>query len=295
MLQSMTAFMSHSFNLTGYTLSWDIRSVNHRYLDLNIKLPESLLMLEVDVRNKLKSQLGRGKVECALKVKFDQTEDAATFNLNQPMVKGLLAATQQLEAVDPERVDGRLRSMDLLRWPGVVATDSEDLFTHKAAILAALDEAVARFIEQRQQEGAALGEFILGKLGGLTEAIGAIESQYGTLLAYQEQKLRSRIEELKDVSVDNNRLEQELVYLMQRLDIEEELSRLKTHVAKVTDTVQGVKKEAAVGKMLDFYMQELNREANTICSKSQNAQITQEGVDLKMFIEQMREQVQNIQ
>lgn len=293
MLQSMTAYTSQAFSTAGICYVWELRGVNHRYLDLNLKLPESLLQLEHEVRKRLKSQLHRGKVECVLKTKPDPDAAVQTFSLNEPLIEGIMHAATQLG--EHELVDNRLRAMDLLRWPGVVSVDSELSETQDDFILEQLDEAIEQFVQHRAQEGEALGKILLFKTDELINNVSRIEAEISGLLAYQEDKLRTRIAELQDVEVDNNRLEQELVFLMQRLDIEEELTRLKTHVAKVRESINNAHKNAAVGKMLDFYMQELNREANTICSKSQNAKITQDGVDLKIVIEQMREQIQNIQ
>lgn len=288
MIKSMTAFARSEAQGEWGSLVWEIRSVNHRYLETFVRLPEELRGLEQSVRDGVGKQLGRGKIELNLRYKVSQGTTSAV-EVDEAFAQSVMAASDKLGmlmggAPSPS-------PLEILRWPGVVKEAQADLSAVKAAALEALNATLAELIDTRQREGERTNDVFTPRLASIDEIVAKVSVRRPQVLQAIREKLQSRVAELI-ADVDTDRLEQELVMLAQKLDVEEELDRLKAHVAEVRDVLQ---RKEPVGRRLDFLMQELNREANTLGSKSNDAETTQCAVDLKVLIEQMREQVQNIE
>ena len=286
MISSMTGFARHERTGPFGTLVCEIRSVNHRYLDATLRLPDSCRSLETELRQALARDLKRGKVDCTLQQRAPQAE-AVALDIDQAALDRLLARIHQLNKalgqttpVDP---------IELLRWPGVLreaAGDSEELL---AAAGTVFDGALADLIAARAREGERLRELLEQRCGALDELIAGVRARLPEVQARVRTRLNERVAEL-GAAVDQERLEQELLLLLQRLDVDEELERLTGHVLEVRRVIAAGE---PAGRRLDFLMQELNREANTLSSKSQDLETTRSAVDMKVLIEQMREQVQN--
>ncbi|WP_392559921.1 YicC/YloC family endoribonuclease [Orbus mooreae] len=288
MIRSMTAYARKETNANWGHAAWELRSVNQRYLETYIRLPEQLRSLEPIIREKLRNKLTRGKVECNLRFELDLANQHQELCLNKDLAKQLLHAANWIK---DEAVSGEINVVDVLRWPGVMSAKEQDLDTISQEILAALDVAIDDFITVREREGEALKALIVQRLEGITVEINKIRELMPEILVWQKDKLKSRLEEVA-AELEPNRLELELILIAQKIDVAEELDRLSTHVK---ETYSILKKNEAVGRRLDFMMQEFNRESNTIASKSINADITASAIELKVLIEQMREQIQNIE
>lgn len=287
MIRSMTAFARQEVKRPWGTAAWELRSVNQRYLETYIRLPEQLRSLEPVIRERLRQRLTRGKVECNLR--FDLSSNAQSgLNMNEDLAKQLVAAANWVKNYSHE---GEINPLEILRWPGVMSAQEQDLDTISEELLAALDNTITAFIDAREREGAALKTLIEQRLDGVTEEARKVRAQMPDILLWQRERLQSKLDDAQ-IQVDPNRLEQELILLAQRIDVAEELDRLDAHV-KETHNI--LKKKEAVGRRLDFMMQEFNRESNTLASKSINADITSSAIELKVLIEQMREQIQNIE
>ena len=288
MIRSMTAFSRKELNAPWGTLSWELRSVNHRYLEVHPRLPDTLRDLENPVRESLRSTLSRGKVECTLKRKAENLAPTR-LEINETYVKQLLEAANRLTHMTGDT--SGLSVTDLLGWPGVVTTPEADQSEIQQAALGLLQEALQDFVANREREGQMLNDIIIDRLDKIDAQVTVVRQHLPEILQAQKEKLLARLEEIS-ANVDQERLEQEIVYLAQKSDVDEELDRLETHVKEVR---RALKQGGAVGRRLDFLMQELNREANTLGSKSINTLTTQAAVELKVLIEQMREQIQNIE
>jgi len=284
MTNSMTAFA----RAESGGIVWELRSVNQRYLDVNFKIPESLRFLEPALRDILRGKIQRGKVECLLRVDR-KIDDPTDLKVNQGAVLKLLKATQDIAAIFPDA--RQPTTLDLLNWPGVLEQEEQDRDALGLEITTAFSEGVTALAEMREREGAGLEQIIRTKLLELADIVTSVRGEVAVIQDRQQHKIRDRINELK-VDVDAGRLEQELVYQAQKSDVAEELDRLNTHVTEVQSTLDSKK---PAGRRLDFLMQELNREANTLSSKAIAANTTIAAVELKVIIEQMREQVQNIE
>lgn len=287
MIHSMTAFARKEIKAVWGTAVWEIRSVNQRFLETYFRLPEQFRGLEPILRERFRAKLARGKVECNLRF---NTEDATANNitLNTELAKQLLKAADWVQSHSES--DG-VNPMDILKWPGVVASEETDRDTIQNALLAGLDEALEDFLQARGSEGQAIDKMINQRLDGILAEVEKVSTHMPEVLQWQKDKLIAKFEEAK-IELEENRVEQEMVLLAQKLDVAEELDRLKAHVA---ETQKILKKGGACGRRLDFMMQEFNRESNTLGSKSINADITQSAVELKVLIEQMREQIQNLE
>ncbi|RKS87624.1 uncharacterized protein (TIGR00255 family) [Orbus hercynius] len=288
MIRSMTAYARKEISESWGFASWELRSVNQRYLETYIRLPEQLRSLEPLIREKLRNRLTRGKVECNLRFELDLSKQHQELLLNKDLAKQLLHAASWIKQ---EATFGEINVADILRWPGVMSAKEQDLDLISQQLLAFLDAAIDEFIVVREREGQALEALIIQRLEGITAEIDKIRQWMPQILQWQKDKLQAKLTEA-NVELESNRLEQELVLMAQRIDVAEELDRLSTHV-KETYTI--LKKNEAVGRRLDFMMQEFNRESNTIASKSINADVTASAIELKVLIEQMREQIQNIE
>ncbi len=287
MLSSMTAFGRHEIALESGTLSWELRAVNHRYLDVSVRMPEELRTLEPTVRAKLAKVVSRGKLECNLRYNRHENASAATLNLDaaREAATAISALNAMLEKNSEPLVS------DLLQWPGVMQQSSTDITPIRDAALALFDETLTDFLSTRQREGDATGQMLRDRCRAIAEIVEQVALSRPAVIERQKQKLADKLAEL-GAEPDGARLEQELVYAAQRLDIDEELDRLRAHLVEMDKVLA---RKEPVGRRLDFLMQEFNREANTLGSKSNDASTTQWAVDLKVLIEQMREQVQNLE
>lgn len=288
MLRSMTAFARWEQPSAWGTITWELRSVNHRYLETALRLPEALRGLESLARERVGAALGRGKVEGTLKLQTAGAT-AAAITLNFPLVERLLDVAAELEhRIGPGT---GLRLIDVLRWPGVVNETEPDLDEIRTVILGALDVALAELIATREREGRRTAEMLLQRCEAVRTQVARARARRPEVMARWRDKLLSRLADIP-VDADPGRLEQELALIAQRLDVDEELDRLDAHL----DEIQAVfERSEPVGRRLDFLMQELNREANTLSSKAADTDTTRAAVELKVLIEQMREQIQNIE
>ncbi|MDX1605492.1 MAG: YicC/YloC family endoribonuclease [Candidatus Competibacterales bacterium] len=284
----MTAFARSERVAEQGTVTWELRSVNHRYLEPVLRLPEAFRALEPVVRERLGQRLGRGKLDCVLKFQSGTTV-LTGVSLNRTLAERLVALADELAPLLPR--DPGLRVGDLLRWPGVVNEPEPDLAPVLALAREGLDAALDELIATREREGERIRELIRQRCAAMSAELARVRERRPQVLARQREKLEGRLAEI-DIEADPTRLEQELVLLAQRLDVEEELDRLEAHLAEIAEVLE---RTEPVGRRLDFLMQELNREANTLASKSADTETTRAGVELKVLIEQMREQVQNIE
>ncbi|WP_299872194.1 YicC/YloC family endoribonuclease [uncultured Cocleimonas sp.] len=289
MLKSMTAFSNREITVDSTVLIWEIRSVNHRFLDASIYLPEGFHSEENSLKDQLKQKLGRGKVDAKLICKLEENQAKGKIQINEQVIKDLLDAKHKIESLS-KKVIG-LSAMDILNWPGVMEENQNDLSVYVDAAKKLFTETVDGLIQSRQEEGARLKVLILKRVNSISEIVVAVKQRRIEVNAAVREKAMKKLSEL-DVTVDNNRLEQELVYLFQRLDVDEELDRLDSHVEELKAVLE---RDEPIGRRLDFLMQELNREANTLASKANDAETTKSAVELKVLIEQMREQVMNIE
>jgi uncharacterized protein (TIGR00255 family) len=287
MIRSMTGFARRERQFPFGMLAWELRTVNHRFLEVGCRLPEEFKAAEADFRALIGASVKRGKVDCSLY--FRATVPSASLEVDAQ----LLAAVTQRAAQIAEQVGaaGRIDVMDVLRWPGVVHDAARDTAPMIEAARALLIDAVAELGRFRASEGARLQDALEQRCMGLLEFSTRVAERLPEVRSRIRAKLRERIASLVS-DVDHDRLEQELAILAQRLDVDEEIDRLRGHVAEVRKTFGG---DEPAGRRLDFLMQELNREANTLSSKSQDIETTRSAVDMKVLIEQMREQVQNIE
>ena len=288
MLNSMTGFARAVTETPFGTLSCELRAVNHRYLDVQFRLPEELRPKEIDLRSKIIDVLKRGKIECSLHLRREAAGDDQ-LKLNEELVKRIGASVSEIADLLPET--RAVDPIDVLRWPGVVTDpeiDTEPLFAEASALL---DNALDSMQRMRESEGARMAEMLTSRLAELVTIASAVRKRMPEVLAAVRIKQKERIDKL-DVAADPARLETELALIAQKLDVDEELDRLESHVSEVTEALQ---KSEPVGRRLDFLMQELNREANTLGSKSADTETTTAAVNLKVLIEQMREQIQNIE
>ncbi len=287
MIYSMTAFARREIKQDWGTAVWEIRSVNQRYLETYFRLPEQFRGLEPVLRERFRKKLQRGKVECALR--FSASDSAATtLSLNEALAK------QVLHAADWVQSHGQstgVNPLDVLRWPGVIAAEEADMDTIQADLLKALDAAMDDFIDARAAEGENLKALLDQRLDSIEQESAKVAERMPEIINWQRERLLSRFEEAK-IELEATRVEQEMIMLAQKVDVAEELDRLNTHVS---ETRKILNKGGAVGRRLDFMMQEFNRESNTLASKSISTEITQSAVELKVLIEQMREQIQNIE
>lgn len=288
MIQSMTAFARESASTGTGMLTVELRSVNHRYLDCNFKLPEALRSLEPQLREKVGAVLARGKFDCMLRLQANPSQPGE-LEIDEARLGALLKTTRQVQAQmdDPAPIS----PLEVMQFPGICASqeDSEQQLQRDAMDLYA--KALDSMRDNRQREGAKLAGLVQDRLVQVETEVKAAREIMPQLIQHQKDRIVAKIEDLGS-DIDQGRLEQELVYMAQRADVEEELDRLDTHVGEVRRTL---KKGGPCGRRLDFLMQELNREANTLSSKSLSSSTTQNAVELKVLIEQMREQIQNIE
>ncbi|KEF30292.1 Protein YicC [Marinobacter nitratireducens] len=288
MIRSMTAFARKDVQGDWGTLTCEIRTVNHRYLEPSFRLPEALRELENGFREELRKQLKRGKVDISMRL---QSVDKASqsFEINDEMAKAVNEAANHINRMLDN--PAHLSALDIMRWPGVLSVPEQDFGPAKAAADALFKDTVAELVTVREREGERLRPLFEERLTGMAELVAQVREAMPELLQLQEKTLRERFEKAR-VELDPERVSQEMVMVAQKSDVAEELDRLDAHISEVSDTLAG---DGAIGRRLDFLMQELNREANTLSSKSIDSRVTRAAVDLKVLIEQMREQVQNLE
>jgi uncharacterized protein (TIGR00255 family) len=282
----MTAFARQEADAGLGVLSWEIRSVNHRYLELAIRLPDELRATESAVRERVNTRLGRGKVDCSCRYRPAAGIQSAV-TLDRDYLSGVLAACREVA----ERLEqsAPLSPIELLRWPGVVREEEPDTRSLQERVLALLDKTLDDLIASREREGEKIRDLLLQRCAAMAELVAAARHLLPDIRLATREKLLTRLAELQ-APADPGRLEQELVFLAQKMDVDEEMDRLSGHIDEVRRVLE---RNEPVGRRLDFLMQELNREANTLGSKSAASETTRISVELKVLIEQMREQVQN--
>jgi uncharacterized protein (TIGR00255 family) len=287
MIASMTGFARRELAGSWGTLTCELRSVNHRYLEPGFRLPEELRPLESDLRQLLAKNLKRGKIDCTLHLRSAQTAERELRVDSAALSRIATAIGQVTRALPGATVD----AIEVLRWPGVVETGTQDSEALLGAGRTLFQQTLDDLGGMRAREGKRLGELIEQRCAGLTMLVSQVRARLPEIQLRVRTRLNERVAELL-ATVDRDRLEQEIVLQMQRLDVAEELDRLTGHIE---ETRRVMASGEAAGRRLDFLMQELNREANTLASKSQDLDTTRITVDMKVLIEQMREQVQNVE
>ncbi len=286
-VSSMTAFAQYRIQNELGTLTGELRAVNSRFFELNLRLPETLRGLEPQIREALREVLSRGKIDLGLR--FEQGAGANTLDLNKNLIHALLESCQNLskDAQCPVNVN----MIDILRWPGAVITSEHNQKQLENTTQNLITELLEKFKQDRLREGSALQQVITSRLDKIAEHVDFIKPQAAQIMQLQREKLLTRVKDTK-IEFDNHRLEQELVFWAQKSDIAEELDRLQTHIHEIRATLN---KGGPVGRRLDFLVQELHREANTLGSKALTSDMTYHAVEIKVLIEQIREQVQNLE
>ncbi len=288
----MTGFARLQESNEAGSITWEIRSVNHRYLEPGFKLPDDFRQLEPDIRKLLARYLARGKVDIGLRYNINPGQQNE-ITLNPDIVHSLRVVEQEVLNIVHE--GSKLSVADILSWPGVISDVERDLSSLNELAMSGLEKALQQLQQGRETEGKAIDEMIRQRCGQISDIVAELRKRRPEVMAALREKWENALDEKLEQwreTANENRLEQELVMLAQKLDVDEELERLDTHVVEVLKVLD---RDEAVGRRLDFLMQELNREANTLGSKSQDSATTQLAVDLKVLIEQMREQVQNIE
>ncbi|ESQ16425.1 MAG: YicC family protein [Thiohalocapsa sp. PB-PSB1] len=288
MIKSMTAFAREAAGLEVGDLTWELRAVNHRFLEPSVRLPEELRGLDPKVRERLAARLSRGKLDCTLRF-VARPGAGGALNVNQRLLEQLLAAADQIATRIGEPATPHV--FELLQWPGLLQEPERDMDAVFNAALALFECALDTLVASREREGESLRLLLLQRCDQLLARVAEVRARMPDVLAGVRAKLLERLAEVRG-ELDPMRLEQEMTLLAQRLDVDEEMDRLQVHVAEVRKVLAG---DGPVGRRLDFLMQELNREANTLGSKSSDAAVTLAAVDMKVLIEQMREQVQNLE
>ncbi|MDX2457276.1 MAG: YicC/YloC family endoribonuclease [Gammaproteobacteria bacterium] len=284
----MTAFARQEADTEFGSLAWEIRSLNHRYLELGVRLPEELRAMESTVRQRVNARLGRGKVECSCRFR-PVTAGTAPVDVDRDNLARVLAACEEVSDRLPQAVP--LNPLELLRWPGVLREELVDTGPLKQAALALLDKTLDDLLLSRGREGEQIKSILLQRCDDMSKLVMQARTCLPEIRAGLREKLETRLADI-DVSADPGRLEQELVIQLQKIDVDEEMDRLESHIGEVRRVLS---RKEPVGRRLDFLMQELNREANTLGSKSVVTETSNISVELKVLIEQMREQVQNLE
>ena len=287
MPRSMTAFARNTVDFSWGSITCELRSVNHRFLEAGFRMPETLRQVEMALREIARKKLTRGKVDISLQIALNN--DDPTVHIDMALASRAIEIAQALasELLNPAPIS----PLDIMRWPGVLTEQSVETENLHGAAIQTFTEAVDQLLEGRQREGDKLAEMIEERLCGIEIQIAIVRENLPSILDHQRVRLNEKLESLK-AQVDGDRLEQEMVIIANRADVDEELDRLAAHISEIRRVL---KSEESIGRRLDFLMQELNREANTLGSKSIAGVTTQASVELKVLIEQMREQIQNLE
>jgi len=287
MPRSMTAFARNTVDFSWGSITCELRSVNHRFLEAGFRMPETLRQVEMSLREIARKKLTRGKIDISLQVVLNN--DDATVHIDMALASRTIEIAQTLagELLNPAPIS----PLDIMRWPGVLNEQSVETENLHGAAIKTFTAAVDQLLEGRQREGDKLAEMIEERLCGIETQVTIVRENLPSILDHQRERLNEKLENLR-AQVDSDRLEQEMVIIANRTDVDEELDRLTAHVSEIRRVL---KSEESIGRRLDFLMQELNREANTLGSKSIAGVTTQASVELKVLIEQMREQIQNLE
>jgi uncharacterized protein (TIGR00255 family) len=287
MPRSMTAFARNTVDFSWGSITCELRSVNHRFLEAGFRMPETLRQVEMSLREIARKKLTRGKVDVSLQVEFNN--DDVSVHIDMALASRTIEIAQSLasELLNPAPIS----PLDIMRWPGVLTEQSVETENLHGAAIQTYTEAVDQLLEGRQREGDKLAEMIEERLCGIETQVAIVRENLPSILDHQRVRLNEKLENLR-AQVDGDRLEQEMVIIANRADVDEELDRLAAHIIEIRRVL---KSEESIGRRLDFLMQELNREANTLGSKSIAGVTTQASVELKVLIEQMREQIQNLE
>lgn len=288
MIQSMTAFARAQNQGDWGSAVCELRSINHRYLEMSVRLPDTLHECEALMREHIRNHIKRGKIECYIRYQSgDVTGTEMTINthLAEKLCKANDAIAQYLKNPAP------VQTMDVLNWPGVLQLAEVDLEVIQEAILSLLEKALKDLVIARQREGEELKNLFLQRLENMKTELASVRKRIPEILTAQRERLAKRFSDAK-LEMDSGRLEQEIILFVQKIDVTEELDRLDSHISEVRRVL---KQGGVVGRRLDFLMQELNREANTLGAKSVDVDTTRASVELKVLIEQVREQVQNVE
>ena len=287
MILSMTGYATASAELDSGSLTLELRAVNHRYLDIQLRMPDELRSLEGTLREAITAQLQRGKVECRINYAVRSAQSGAT--LNRDLLQQLAVWNREVQVVLPDACS--LGVADVLRWNGVLETPAASVDELRTALLGLLQDVLQEFSASRAREGEKLKEFLLQRVEKIEALRNGVMPHVPAAIAAYEQKLITRLREAMQ-NAEDERVRQEITLFASKIDVDEELSRLAGHLAEMRRVLaQG----GAVGKRLDFLMQELNREANTLGSKSVDAEVSRSAMEMKILIEQMREQIQNLE
>ena len=288
MMLSMTAFSRQQADKEWGSLIWELRSVNHRYLETSVRLPESFRGLENVIRDTIRKKLNRGKIECQLRFQVVEASQS-DLQLNKELIAKLVRANDEINQIAD--LDNQLTSAEILRWPGVVADQDVDADTIEREAIDLFTAALDDLVSRRVREGEALKGMLNQRVVSIREIVASIRQKIPEIICGQRKNLLEKLEELK-AELEPTRLEQEITILAQKADVDEELDRMDSHLKEVERIIES---NGQKGRRLDFLMQELNREANTLSSKSIVVGTTLGAVELKVLIEQMREQIQNVE
>jgi uncharacterized protein (TIGR00255 family) len=287
MPRSMTAFARNTIDFPWGSVTCELRSVNHRFLETSFRLPETLREIEMPLREIARKKLTRGKVDCSVQMAFNNSDAAINADLN--LAKRYIDIAEQI--ADQIDQPAPISPLDIMRWPGILKDQHiEPESLHKAAI-ETFSATVDQLLQGRHREGDKLADIIEQRLVGIESQVKIVRANLPDILAHQRTRLEEKMVDMK-TQLDEGRLEQEMVIIANRSDVDEELDRLEVHIAEIRRVLQS---SDSIGRRLDFLMQELNREANTLGSKSIAGVTTQASVELKVLIEQMREQIQNLE
>lgn len=287
MPRSMTAYARITAEHSWGSISCELKSVNHRFLEVGFRMPESLREAETTLRDMARKKLGRGKIDCSVQITFNHSDASSELDLETAREHIKIVESISAEITQP----GTISAIDIMKLPGVLKDSSIDTKQLSKAGIQAFDLALDQMLEGRAREGEKLANMIEQRLSGIETQIAVVRKHLPEILTQQRNRLHEKLAELKD-QLDEQRLEQEMVIISNRADVDEELDRLEAHVIEIRRVLGD---QASIGRRLDFLMQELNREANTLGSKSISNITTQASVELKVLIEQMREQIQNIE
>ena len=287
MPRSMTAYARITEENSWGSITCELRSVNHRFLEVGFRMPDVLRESETVLRDMARKKLTRGKIDCSVQIAFNHSDAGSTLDLEvaQSHIEIAQAIANKLSDAAP------ISAVDIMQLPGVIKDASIEASQVNKAGKKAFDLALDQMLEGREREGAKLAEMVEQRLAGIESQIAIVRENLPEILQQQRTRLHEKLNELKE-QMDEQRLEQEMVIIANRADVDEELDRLEAHISEIR---LALKSKESIGRRLDFLMQELNREANTLGSKSISSTTTQVSVELKVLIEQMREQIQNIE
>lgn len=289
MIYSMTAYARVESQSDLGSLTCEMRSVNHRYLEISVHMPESLRMLEMTIREKIRNEIKRGKVECVIRYQPSMTADKEPFTINLKLAQALCKASESIASFLPQAAS--VYPTDILRFHGVLEMKEMDLSALQPQVMLLIDETLRELKKARHREGDELKRLLLQRTNKISEQLIHVRARLPMILNEQQERLKKRFIDAA-IELEPQRLEQEMVMFAQKIDVAEEIERAETHVKEITRVLE---QGGMIGRRLDFLLQELNREANTLGSKSVDSTLTHAAVELKVLTEQIREQIQNIE